>query len=157
MRFIQQLVIPTILIIFLASCGKRNVADKLILFPENQWNRFDFAEAEVVITDTECEYELSLEIVNTKAYAYDFLPLNITLIYPDETIRSLDTEIRLQDKSLRWLGTEKDGLIYTSFSPMKMIRFNTTGNITIRIENKLSKYTLENIHSLRIRVDKSKD
>lgn len=142
-------------LLFLASCGSKQLYDYTEIFEKDQWNRFALIEKEFEIQDIKSLYDMKFEINTPVTYPYDYLAMNITVYFPDETMRSREVEIRLQDKSLHWLGEEKNGFVVSPFTYMKAFKLNTPGKVKLRIENKMSKLYLENIRSIRILVEKA--
>jgi gliding motility-associated lipoprotein GldH len=134
--------------VFLLSCQNNTVFEHTKKFENHRWNRFDLIEAEFDLSDPAKLYDLQLILVNQTSYSYDFISLNVTLYFPDETIRSRDIEIRLQDKNLLWLGKVNDEKVTTPFSFIKGLKLPEKGKIRIRIENKMSKLNLEGVESL---------
>lgn len=147
--------LPFVFLLFLASCGSKQVYDYTDLFEKDQWNRFAIIEKEFEILDITSLYDLKFEISTPTTYPYDYLAMNITVYFPDETMRSREVEIRLQDKSLHWLGEENNGVVVSPFTYMKGFKLNSPGKVRLRIENKMSKLYLENIRSIRLLVEKA--
>jgi gliding motility-associated lipoprotein GldH len=140
----------TLLLFF--GCQNSIVFEKTKQFEGHRWNRFVFIETDFEITDIDKLYDLQLNLVNRTTYAYDYISLNITLYLPDETMRSRDIEIRLQDKNLNWLGTVNGDLVTTSFSYIKGMKFQAPGKVRLRIENKMSILNLEEVERLQVKV-----
>lgn len=137
-------------LLFLFGCQNNSDFEHTKQFEGHQWNRFDLIEAEFDLSDPAKLYDLQLILVNQTSYSYDFISLNVTLYFPDETIRSRDIEIRLQDKNLIWLGEVSDEKVTTSYSFIKGLKLPEKGKIRIRIENKMSKLNLEGVESLGV-------
>ncbi|MFZ4463397.1 MAG: hypothetical protein ACOYN5_06095 [Bacteroidales bacterium] len=155
MRIKTSMLLPFVFLIFLSSCGSKQLYDYTETFEKDQWNRFAIIEKEFEIQDITSLYDLKFEISTPTTYPYDYLAMNITVYLPDETMRSREVEIRLQDKSLHWLGKEKTGVVVSPFTYMKGFKLNTPGKVRLRIENKMSKLYLENIRSIRLMVEKA--
>jgi gliding motility-associated lipoprotein GldH len=139
-------------LLLLFGCQNNAVFKQTKSFDGQRWNRFDFIETEFEITDINKLYDLQLNLVNRTTYAFDYISLNITLYFPDETMRSRDIEIRLQDKNLNWLGKLKGDLVTTPFSYVKGMKFPAPGKVRLRIENKMSNLNLEGVESLQVKV-----
>lgn len=144
----------TLLLLF--GCTSRPVFELTKQFKDQQWNRFDLIETEFEVTDISQLYDIQLLLVNQTDYTFDYLALNITLYFPDETMRSRDIEIRLQDKNLVWSGKVENGLVTTPFKYIEGMKFPSAGKVRLRIENKMSKLNVEGLRSLTLRVLSSK-
>jgi gliding motility-associated lipoprotein GldH len=143
-------------LIFIFGCNNNIVFEQTKQFEGHRWNRFDLVETEFDLNDITKLYDLQLVLVNQTTYLYDYLSLNVTLYFPDETMRSRDVEIRLQDKNLNWLGKVNGEMVTTPFSFIKGITFPEKGKVKIRIENKMSRLSLDGIESLGVLLTVSK-
>ncbi len=150
----SKIILFSLLISFL-GCQQKPVFEYSKEFKNDQWNRFDFVEATVDIKNTNEMYDLQLILTSNDKYIYDYIALNISLFFSDETVRSRDIEIRLQDKELNWLGSKENGIVTTPFTYIHGLKFPATGKTKIRIENKMSKILLENVSGLKIILTKS--
>jgi len=139
----------------LFGCRQHTLLDQTKQFDGHNWNRFDFVEMEFEITNITALYDLQLMLVNHKHYPFDYISLNVTLYFPDETMRSRDIEIRLQDKNLVWLGAVNKEWVTTRYSYIKSLKFAKPGKVRIRIENKMSRLNLEGVRSLGVLVTKA--
>lgn len=143
--------------LILNGCQQSPVFEQKKDFENQIWNRFDILEMEFSIADAGPRYDLLLEIVHTEAYLTDYLDVNITVYFPGGGMRSRDYTFKLQDTDLKWIGQPiKTGRRLEL--PVNLgMQFQQEGVYKVRIENKMSKFNLQEIVSVGLIVQKSDD
>jgi gliding motility-associated lipoprotein GldH len=156
-RIFISLVFATLLVLLATSCQQKPVFEQQQVFDNQIWNRFDILEMNVEISDAAPRYDLLLEIVHTDRYYTDYLDVNITIYFPSGGMRSRDYTFKLKDANLQWIGKEVKTGIQLEVPINAGMQFQQEGIYKVRIESKMSKYNLQEIESIGLRVKKSEE
>ncbi len=156
-RFFSGIAVAALLVFITSSCQQKPVFEQRKVFDNQIWNRFDILEMDLEISDAAPRYDLLLEIVHTDRYFTDYLDVNITIYFPSGGMRSRDYTFKLKDTNLQWIGEEDQNGIRLEVPINAGMQFQQEGKYKVRIENKMSKFNLQEVESIGLVVKKSVD
>ncbi len=139
----------------LFSCNSSNrVFEQYHKFDNATWNRFDILKFDVP-AEKPGIYDVSLVVRHTANYAYDVLPVYITIISSGEE-RAKEYQFKLRDKNGKFLGKPNGDIFESTFPVHSELEITKTGSFTVKIENIIPKYDTPDIKEIGLIVNRQK-
>jgi gliding motility-associated lipoprotein GldH len=152
----STVVILILVSILLCGCGgshkEKTILEHKHVFPEQKWNRFQEFKHQVDIKDTETLYGISLEVVCTPDIQTDNIPIVFSIYSPGGGEAHTLSTIYLNEKS-SFTGdenTSSDRIILHTIYPARS--FTEEGTYTLKFYQKVPKYDLIGVKSVKIRM-----
>ena len=133
-------------LLFLFSCGKKTVFESTITPPNSQWNIFKPADFSFEISDTSkpCKIFFLLKIDKTKMKE-SLIPISVEMKYPNSEKRTLMKNLII-DSAKAVNGVSQ-------FPIQTYKEFNLSGKYIYSFSQVTSKYNLEGIESIGLRIE----
>jgi len=119
------------------ACDRKRVFEAYQKLDEKGWNKDSVVVFKVQLTDTIKNNNLYLNIRNKGTYKYSNIYLFLSVISPDETMRTDTVEFSLADPSGRWKGSGIGGLHDNQILYKSSVYFPRKGIYTFRRKNVL--------------------
>lgn len=142
-------------IVFSSCSNQKPVYEQTIQFPDFQWNRFHILEFKPEVKKVKKPFDFRIVITYTENYAYETIPVNTVLTYPNGQKNILRYVFPVKDKN-GFIGT-KDGnkrSIEASIHSNKQLP--EFGIYTFTVQQLTQYYDLENIVSVHFLLIPSK-
>ncbi len=141
--------------IFILSCTNQAIFDDF-LETKDIWESKNFAGFNVEVTDTISPYDFYINISNSVDYEFSNIYLFLKTIFPDKRYTIDTLECILADKSGKWIGNGFGKYRNNQILFKQKGRFPMAGEYRFEIEQGMRSTTLAGIHSIGIRIEKSK-
>jgi gliding motility-associated lipoprotein GldH len=140
-----------ILLVFLTSCAKLEVYEKIATFPRHEWASGDKKSFTFNIPDSTSPYNIWLVVRHEDAYNYRNIWLNIEVKEPD-TSYTIRREFMLAGNN-RWLGTGMDDVFEERVNFAALPRLKK-GDYTFTLQQIMREDPLQHLLNVGIRVQK---
>lgn len=152
----STIVILLLVSVLLCGCGgshkEKTILEHKHVFPEQKWNRFQEFKHTVDIKNTEIMYGIELEVVCTPDIQTNNIPIVFSIYSPEGGEAHTLSTIYLNDRS-SFSGdeaTEGDRVILHTIYAAR--NFNEEGTYTLKFYQKVPKYDLIGVKSVKIRM-----
>lgn len=155
----KRYILPILLSLLLfCSCGKKVILDQDRTFANATWMRFEPESFQVDAPNTEDCYNIYFTAhIDTALFHEKGLPLILEMVGPDGEKRSLFPSVVLRNHEGTWMGEiDNQGILTVSQMVRQFYFFNSKGTHTINLSQRTSKYQIEGIRDINLRVEKVK-
>lgn len=146
-----------LLLLVITGCNQNKAFEEYKKFDNLSWNRFNFLEFEVLVEDTESEFDVYISLRHLPEFFHNKLPINLTIYSPSGEMRTADHLIELSDVDGNSLSKCVGDFCDVSILVRKEISFYESGTYTFRIENKWQKVELPGIMEVGLILERVKD
>lgn len=155
----SKLIIISLVSVSLAfsACHRGNtIFDEQRTFEHDVWNHFKPEEFNIDVANEMDYYNIDITVcVDTAIYRYNDFPCMAILKSPSGEIRQFYHTVSLKEKG-RWRG-EQNGRYRTVQGRVRSyFTFNRKGEYQLQISQITGQYDLEGVHSLQMKVEKTK-
>lgn len=140
-------------LVICSACGKINIYEKTVAFPDHSWKSTEKPSFTFEITDTTALYNIFLVLRHEDAYNYNNIWVTLTLNGPEEKV-AIRREFILGNNRQGWLGSGLDDIFE------HRIPFNKTptplkkGVYTFTLQQDMREDPLRHILNAGVRVEK---
>lgn len=138
----------------LLSCSNEVIYDDF-LETKDIWQSHNFAGFNVDIKDTTSPFNFYINISHSVDYQYSNIYLFLKTVFPDKRYTIDTLECILCDKEGKWLGQGMGKYRNNQILFKQKGRFPMSGNYRFELEQGMRDTTLEGIHSIGIKIEKS--
>lgn len=135
------------LIFITTSCGEKTVVETTNKQPNNIWNTFKPAIFDIQISDTSLNYKVVLALKLNGRMQEKHLPLDVEMTNPNGEIRSFSKYLNIDSAKM-----VKE---FSEFVLQTNKHFNEPGKYHFIITQRTSKFNLEGIESIGLRMKKT--
>lgn len=157
MKIVRYITLLLVAVLTFASCrNSRDVYNEYIALPNVGWNVDSLAVFHPEMDNLGEHYDVWLQLRNQSFYAYSNLWLFVDIIAPDgKSVRdTIDCQLAMPDG--KWIGSGWGSLYSLQIPLMRNVSFNQTGTYTYKFCQAMREQDLEGIHSIGLRIEKSK-
>ncbi len=140
-------------IMFFAACTDSYVYNGYVSIPQQKWHADSVVSFTVPITDTLSYFNLFVNLRNTSDYPYQNLYLFIDIAAPNGAAIRDTFECYLADEHGKWLGKGRHGLYDNRFMYREKVRFGTTGDYRVSLQQGMRTDELKGISEVGFRVE----
>lgn len=140
-----------VLLVLLVSCGPTPIFEHSFEFEQAIWSYDDPKSISFTAPDTSNQYDLILDVIHDKAYAYENLYIQLQTIFPDATDITDEVSIPLLGKDGRWVGKgseQKRIRVYLQ----QALKFREAGEHKIVLNQFSRDEELEHLHAVSLAV-----
>ncbi len=154
-KLILQILLLTISIFFLSSCGQKYFYEKEITIHQGKWDRDSLIYFNIPITDTISTYDIYLSITNGNEYLYRNIYLFVKIYFPQNITRIDTIDCLLANDKGKWFGKKIDDnrfrnlLLYR-----KNIKFPFKGSYKFSFEQAMRHKILSGIYNIGLYIKK---
>ena len=136
------------------SCGRKVLLDETHIFDNDTWYRFEPEKYKVQVNNTEKGYVITATLkYDTARLSGDVLPLLLDFYIDSTELHNFTPQIRLFDKKGMRRGATI-GQYCTVTDTLDRYRiYNKTGNYTYSIKHRTSKYEINGVTSLGLKIE----
>lgn len=152
-------ILPLIFTLLLfCSCGKKVLLDQDHTFANATWMRFEPETFQVEAPNTDDCYNFYITAhIDTNVFHENGLPLIIEMISADGETRSHFPSLLLRNHEGTWMGDfDSQGILTVKQMVRQFYFFNSVGTHTIHVSQRTSKYQIEGIRDINLRIEKAK-
>ena len=120
------------------------------------WKYSDTKDFTYEIKDTTLAYDLIISLEHSTHFSFENLYLNVKTIFPDGNFTSSPVSFQLADEKGDWAGECSGEKCNTEIDMASAAYFKSPGKYQLSFEQHSRNENLEGIHSIRIKVVKSK-
>ena len=146
-----------LLLVVIAGCDQNKVFEEYKKFDKLSWNRFNYLEFEVLVEDTESEFDVYVSLRHLPEFFHNKLPINLTIYSPTGEMRTADHMLELSDADGNSISKCVGDFCDVSLLVRKQIKFSEPGVYNFRIENKWKKVELPGIMEVGLLIKKSNE
>jgi gliding motility-associated lipoprotein GldH len=143
-------------VILTFSCDNHAVYDRNISIPKFSWNFQDTLSFHVNIADTFHVHNIYLNIRNSENYQYSNIFLFVSTYAPTGYFLKDTFEIKLADKSGKWLGRGVGNIFSLQVPYKRKIKFPYKGIYLFEIQHGMWNKDLKGIADVGLRVEKER-
>lgn len=118
----------------LAACSQAPEYRAAHTFETQSWNRFQYVNLEMDITNVEADYDVILCFRFDADFPFEHLYVNSIMTTPGGTERIRDFKVKLKDLNGQFMGHLADGVYEYSFPVYKQMRFTEIGSCKFELE-----------------------
>ncbi len=133
----KKIFFALIIALFLFSCGKNKVYEKLIEMDDNEWPMNKTLTFEVPVKDTSSFYTVYIPVRHIDNYPYDGLLVNVTINTPSGEERSKNYKLKLRDENGKFIGNPGGDIWDADVPIMVKTKFNSIGAYKFEIINRM--------------------
>jgi len=149
------LTIPFVLLFFLHSCDPNRVFEENKRIEKHKWHYQDTLSFIFNIPDSSLYHDLIINVRNGALYEFSNLFLFIYVEAPNGINLTDTLEIKLAEKSGRWLGKGLGDLKSLSVPYKENVKFSMPGIYSFKIVQGMRRETLNEVYDVGIRVQKT--
>ncbi|QKG78869.1 gliding motility lipoprotein GldH [Tenuifilum thalassicum] len=153
MESVKHFLFVTIFSVSLLSCSDNYVYNGYITLPNESWHVDSIAQFNVPVSDTLTYYNLFINIRNTTDYPYQNLYLFIDVKAPNGSAIRDTFECFLSDEHGNWYGKGSGSLRDNRFLYRKNVRFGTSGEYKVYLQQAMRVDELKGISEVGFRVE----
>lgn len=137
-----------LLLMALVACNHEPSLTKISQFDHQTWNRFHIKNFVLPIPDKGKKYDIALQMQFAPGFAYDEMPVYVTLKTPsgEERMREITIQVR---KGGRFAGTPMGQNSLVEKVIWRSIAISDTGSCRLSVENMVPYYDTQGIVDLR--------
>ncbi len=151
----NYLIALMILMAGVVACDSGRVFDEYKEIPGSTWHKDSVVVFEVPVEDTLQDHNLLIQVRNETSYRFSNLWLFIEITQPDGQTAKDTFEVVLADPSGQWLGDGYGGLKTRQVMYRRDVYFPVSGEFKVTIRHGMREETLEGIHDVGFRVEKT--
>lgn len=145
-----------LLLVISFGCDSSKVFEEYKKMDKFSWYRFNNLEFDVLIEDTETEYDVFILFRHLPEFPHHQLPINLTIYSPSGEVRSANHLLDLYDDEGNRLSECMGDFCDVAVLARKEITFYEPGTFRFMIENKWKKVDLPGIMEVGLMIRKSK-
>lgn len=149
----KTLLVSLTLMLLCAACGKKNIIDDTRSFAGNRWMRFEPEVFKVDIKNTDKQYIITTTLTyDTTVFNANELPLVVDFFADSNEMHNFLPSMKLRNRNGAPRGTMMAQFHTVTDTIDRCRTFNKPGTYTYRIKQGTSKYELNGISSLNLKV-----
>lgn len=149
----KTLLVSLTLMLLCAACGKKNIIDDTRSFAGNRWMRFEPEVFKVDIKNTDKQYIITTTLTyDTTVFNANELPLVVDFFADSNEMHNFLPSMKLRNRNGSPRGTMLAQFHTVTDTIDRCRTFNKPGTYTYRIKQGTSKYELNGISSLNLKV-----
>jgi gliding motility-associated lipoprotein GldH len=154
---LKRVLIALALIVYLSSCNKIGLFEKVFFTPKQQWIQSFQPEINFDITDTSSSYLVYFTVRHADAFAFNNLWIKVYSKMPGDSLEKQERfDIPLADGK-QWLGSGMDDIFnHRVLLYRTPVKFAKPGEYYLRIAHDMRIDPVEFIFNVGIRIEKVK-
>jgi len=158
MSFINRFTVFSLVLLLSAftACYKNRVFHEVKKFEDYKWNKAEKIHFEVLIEQTNVEYDLFLNLRYIEGFPYKYLHLNIDITDPEGKIKTNDLSIQIISNEKKYIGNGA-GSYWDLDYKTPVYPFDKIGKYKITIEHSMEENILNWTNEVGISVVKLED
>ena len=149
----KTLLVSLTLMLLCAACGKKNIIDDTRSFAGNRWMRFEPEVFKVDIKNTDKQYIITTTLTyDTTVFNANELPLVVDFFADSNEMHNFLPSMKLRNRNGTTRGTMLAQFHTVTDTIDRCRTFNKPGTYIYRIKQGTSKYELNGISSLNLKV-----
>jgi gliding motility-associated lipoprotein GldH len=154
---LKRVAIAFALILYLCSCNKIGLFEKVFFTPSQQWDQSFQPEIKFDIADTSSFYNVYFTVRHADAYPYNNLWIKLHSRMPGDSLERLERfDIPLADGK-HWLGTGMDDIFnHRVLLFRNPVKFAKPGEYYLRLSHDMRIDPVKYIFNVGVRIEKVK-